>query len=305
MKHRVAAVVVMFNPDQEVLYRVDELALQVDLVYLIDNSIKYTKWSLNNKNIIIIYNHNRGGLAGALNIALLRSKKEQFDYLFVFDQDTVIDQFFCNNMINAVRLLNNTTYGIYGPRHININTNHPVRISAHSGFLQSVWPSGHEEPIECNFLINSCSLLRLDIIPDGLCYDEFLEVDMIDVDFGFKARSIGIKSICFPNIHVMHGIGNRSIGSMRFSPTNYLAKRKYLQTRNRLIVWYKYYSMLPNYVFIDINLFFIDCFRILLFEESKKNKIHEIIKGLFDGFKIVVMKKNNKVDKNILFSNDK
>ena len=53
MKHRVAAVVVMFNPDQEVLYRVDELVLQVDLVYLIDNSIKYTKWSLNNKNIII------------------------------------------------------------------------------------------------------------------------------------------------------------------------------------------------------------------------------------------------------------
>ena len=283
MQIKIAAVLVIFNPDKEAIDRINQLAEQVDFLFVVDNSITNTHRIFSGNNISTINNYNKGGLAGALNIALHESKLQKFDYLFLFDQDTYIDSDFCEKMIDTSCAINNNEYGIYGPRHINSSTGFPVRLSIIKGILKSMWPSVNEGPIECNFLINSSTLLKLAIIPEKLFYDEKMGIDMIDVDFCLKLKNIGIKSLCLTNISVIHGIGNRTYGSWRLSPTHYTSDRKYLQSLNRVVIWKRYFKTNTAFVLIDIIIWVLDSIRTLLLEKKRIQKFNSIAKGFISG----------------------
>jgi rhamnosyltransferase len=280
---KVAAVIVGFHPDAQVLERVAIIARQVDRLYFVDNSPEAAKFGALPGNVELIHNHNKGGLAGALNIALNRAKQAGFTHFFLFDQDTDVQARFCAQMIDAAEALDDPRAAIFAPRHVNSSTGHPVRLSVPGTFLNSKWPVAGDQTIECLFLINSCSLLKLDRIPDALRYDETLGVDMIDVDFSLAAARAGVKLVCFTRIEVRHGIGNRVKGSMAFSATHYSSHRKYLQTRNRIVVWKRYFSDKTAFVLGDIAIWLMDCARTLIFESQRGKKSASIAKGVVDG----------------------
>lgn len=285
MYKKIAAVIVGFHPDANVLERVRILSRQVATLYFVDNSPEASHYNAMPENVELIHNANRGGLAGALNIALDRARAADFTHLFLFDQDTDVDSGFCAQMIDASETLNDQRVGIFASRHVNSSTGHPVRLSVPGAFLNSKWPEHGTEAIECLFLINSCSLLKLDRVPAALRYDEALGVDMIDVDFCLAAARAGVRMVCFPHIEVRHGIGNRVKGSAAFSATHYSSHRKYLQTRNRIVVWKRYFSDKTTFVLGDVAIWLMDCARTVIFESQRGPKSAAICKGVVDGIR--------------------
>jgi rhamnosyltransferase len=283
MVERTAAVIVTFHPDASVFQRINTLAAQVDVLYVIDNTpeeIDLGTWA---DSIVFFQNRNKGGLAGALNIALREAQKAGIRYFFVFDQDTDMSPDFCNTLLTTALGLEDDTWAIVGPRHVNSSTGHPVRLSVPGRFMNSLWPQETSGVIECLCLINSCSLLDLQKVPKLMRYDEDLAVDMVDVEFCLAIRAAGFKMLCIPAITVAHGIGNRKKGSLAFSATNYSSHRKYLQTRNRFIVWKKFARLETAFVITDAIIWLMDSFRTLAFETKRLDKFKAIFKGVMDG----------------------
>ena len=284
MREKSAAIMVTFNPDNRVFERLHLLSKQVDVVFVIDNSKNKLSFENFPTNAELIINGNTGGLAGALNIGLKRARHISIDYLFIFDQDTDVFPGFCGRLLIESKKILDSSCAIFGPMHTNLSTGHPVRLGAPNRFMSSVWPKATDGPLECLFLINSGTLLHLNRIPDNLKYDESLSVDMIDVDFCLTARSNGKKSVCLTQIQVAHGIGNRAKGSAKFSPTNYPPSRKYLQTRNRIIVWRRFFHLEPGFVWSDFFIWSLDFIRTIAFEEHKLDKLRAVINGFISGF---------------------
>jgi GT2 family glycosyltransferase len=106
---------------------------------------------------------------------------------------------------------------------------------------------------------------------------------MIDVEFGLRAREMDVKSLCIPAISVIHGIGNRRKGAAKFAPTNYSNGRKYLQTRNRVIIWKRFYRGSAKFLLSDMLIWAMDSARTVIFESGRRDKARSIMKGILDG----------------------
>lgn len=281
-----AGAIVTFEPDLGVAARVRNVARQVDVLYLIDNSASPSDFGTLPSNVRQIDNQNSGGLAGALNRALRLARAEEFGYLFVFDQDTDVEVDFCASLLTAAVGANAGNVAIFGPMHTNSSTGYPVRLSVPRGLLMSQWPTGNEDRIECMFLINSCSLLNLTLIGPDEEYDESLLVDMTDVDFCLRLRRRGLIATCVPSIQVKHGIGHRKAGSAMLSATHYSPHRKYLQARGRAAVWKRYASTFPHFVVSDASIAVMDFARTLVLEQDRRKKLKAYCRGFIDGLKL-------------------
>jgi rhamnosyltransferase len=287
-----AAVIVTYHPDAQVFERIDTLAAQVDVLYVIDNTPETVAFPALAPGVVFERNGNRGGLAGALNSALRHARASHLRYVFVFDQDTEIPRGYCDAMLAASATLAATDWAVAGPRHVNASTGHPVRLSVPGRFMNSLWPTSAMKNVECLFLINSCSLLDLARVPAQLCYDEHLAVDMIDVAFCLALRRLGLQSFCIPSITVVHGIGNRKPGSFAFSATHYSSERKYLQTRNRFIVWRTFWATEKAYVVTDLLIWLMDAARTIVFEARRGEKLGAIGRGIIDGLRFRIQPKS-------------
>lgn len=284
------ACVVTYRPDAAVQQRIEAIARQVDHVIIVDNTPDYSTeaigsgpFGLDAARVSVVFNRNRGAIAGALNSALGFARDGGFSHLVLFDQDTEIPDGLCDALRACAAA--SPSAGIIGPRYLNSSTGHPGRIVSMRGFFrQNAWPTESASPLEALFLINTCSVLSLDRIPSHLWYDESLIMDNVDVDFCLALRQAGGSIVCFPAVTVMHGIGARKPGSSKFSATNYPPQRKYLQSRNRVAVWRRYVSEHPGFVLQDVLVWLLDSARTLVLEQGRWEKTGAIVRGFFAGW---------------------
>ncbi|WP_037485261.1 glycosyltransferase, partial [Sphaerotilus natans] len=274
---------VTYSPDDEVAGRLRAIATQVDHVLVVDNTPARATFPALGSNVSVLFNENRGAISGALNEGMRHARANGFTHMVLFDQDTEIPPGLCGRLLDASRTRPDAA--LIGPRYLNSSTGHPGRIVSLQGFWRrSLWPVETEPAFEALFLINSCSLLRIDRIPAELRYDEGLIVDNVDVDFCLALRSHERTIWCIPSITVSHGIGARKKGAGKWSPTNYSPLRKYLQSKNRVIVWRRYLTHHPGFVLQDILVWFLDSARTVVLETGRLRKLGAILKGFVEGW---------------------
>lgn len=281
------ACVVTFRPDAAVRQRIEAISHQVDHVIVVDNTPDgpgvLAVGDLNTSRVSVVFNRNHGAIAGALNVALSFARQRRFTHLVLFDQDTEIPLGLCTALMDCA--LRNPSAAIVGPRYLNSSTGHPGRIVSMKGFFRkNVWPNTGVPPFEVLFLINSCSVLSMDRIPECLWYDESLVMDNVDVDFCLALRQLGGSIQCFPDVTVLHGIGERKPGAGKFSATNYPSQRKYLQSRNRVVVWRRYVREHPGFVLQDVLVWLLDSARTLVLEKDRWTKSSAITRGFLAGW---------------------
>lgn len=280
---RLLACVVTYSPDEEVPARLRAIAAQVDHVLVVDNTPARAMLPVLGDNVSVLFNENRGAISGALNEGLRHARAHGFTHVVLFDQDTEIPQGLCDRLLAASH--DRSEAAVVGPRYLNSSTGHPGRIVSVQGFWRrSLWPSEKDPAFEALFLINSCSMLCIDRIPADLNYDEGLIVDNVDVDFCLALRRQGRTIWCLPQITVAHGIGARRKGSGKWSPTNYSPLRKFLQSKNRVIVWRRYLADHPGFVLQDILVWFLDSARTVVLENDRWGKLGAILKGFAQGW---------------------
>jgi rhamnosyltransferase len=91
-----------------------------------------------------------------------------------------------------------------------------------------------------------------------------------------------------------HQIGQpteRWIGCRAVHPTNHSAVRRYYMTRNRLLVWRRYWRIDPHAAAAEIIASQKELVKLLLVEQDRAAKVRAMLAGLRDGLRGVAGEK--------------
>lgn len=205
IKKRITAVIVTYNPNEEKLgCIIDNISEQVSSIIIIDNSS--TKLSLGiiakDKVKYTPLGTNRG-IAYAQNVGFLEAYKDS-DFIITFDQDSNVSNTFINDLYSEYNRL------------IDAGVNHvacigPSVINERDGNVYEKYFIGSSEICQGAFAVKS-------VISSGTLYpvDSFAYIglnkahwfiDSIDIEWCYRARSIGYQVIMTRNVTMLHNLG--------------------------------------------------------------------------------------------------
>ena len=106
MNNSIAGVVIIYNPDSDILVNIKSYINQVEYLFLFDNSKtlshKLAKFVKEHKNVEYIFNGENQGISQPINEAAKLSVRKGFEYLLPMDQDSFAQQNFVNEMLNKL-----------------------------------------------------------------------------------------------------------------------------------------------------------------------------------------------------------
>ena len=122
----VAAVVVVFDPDDRFKQLLLSLVKQVNKIWIIDNqpnsvSSNYIKGGQfqQRNNIKLVENKKNVGLAAAQNQGIKLALEDGVDWILLLDQDSILDKDFVKNMLDtALKYKNKKNIGFLSLIHI-------------------------------------------------------------------------------------------------------------------------------------------------------------------------------------------
>ncbi|WP_414164206.1 glycosyltransferase family 2 protein [Superficieibacter sp. BNK-5] len=257
-----AAIIVTYNPDITILDEFIEVLLpQVTQVLIIDNSEPAKV--LDYPGVEVIRLNDNIGIAAAQNIGVQKAIDRGYDFVFTFDQDSRIASTFCRDMIEE--------YQCYEQQY-------PIACLGPVINQQSQ----NKGLIEKDFIISSGALFPLQAFKDvGLFKSEWF-IDMIDVEWSYRARTKGLLSFESTRVLMHHNIGENDYPRL-FNREVRIGSpvRQYYLVRN-WIFSLKSESFTTKYKFYVLTLLLkkIPLFALLA---PRKTRIKFIIQGLLDG----------------------
>ena len=285
---RVAATVILYNPEDEIALNIASYVELVETLYVVDNSTHHNKnliEDITNKytNVEYINNNDNLGIATALNIACDKAIEDGFEWILTMDQDSQFINF--EHYLQCFYKVANDDVAITAVH----ATWHP----------EAVQQQGSCEYEEKNLVITSGNLLNLNLFKQIGGFEDKLFIDMVDHDYCLKARSLGYKILYFPNVLLKHSLGNLFkrknliTGKIR-NKIEHSPQRVYYITRNFFYVWRQHHKKFPQEFNLlkTLNILFIhEVTKILLYEDQKWAKI----KAKFLGFTHFLLGKYGKI----------
>jgi rhamnosyltransferase len=277
---KIAAVVVLYNPDNSVFDNIQSYAYQVDKLIVVDNSTSYnlkliTRLRDTFFNVEYINNDGNLGIATALNIGCLKAIEYEFEWVLTMDQDSRFLNFehykrclySLDNTDNVALLAGNTMWNS-------------------KDYSYQMPTFDYEERF---LVITSANLLNLSLFEKIGRFDDKLFIDMVDHDYCIRVQKNSYKIYYFKDVIVEHRLGSL------FSRKNLITRRVrnkiehnyqrvYYITRNSLYLWKKYGQKFPKEfnIFKILNTLFIhEIVKITIYEDQKYKKIYAKFLGLY------------------------
>jgi rhamnosyltransferase len=226
---KIAAVVILYYPPQDVLSNIKSYYNQVDKIYVFDNTDKetYIKEALIQLPKVEFYHdYKNEGISKRLNSAAKLAIENNYNWLLTMDQDTcfsneAIESYFkCFNDYPHKELVS-----MFGTEYTNKKS--------------LVLPKC--QPEEAENLITSGMLLNLNLFTKIGLFDEKLFIDSVDHDYCIRAKLLGFLTIKFANIRIQHNLGEEVF---RSSIKSLFLIRKKKVIHSPLRCYYMYRNML-------------------------------------------------------------
>lgn len=274
---RYLGIVILYHPDvDQIKINISRYLPYIDKLLLWDNTpndngYKDELISIDEKKIIYKTDGRNRGISAALNYAVTFAANNKFDFLLTMDQDSYWQNF--DVYIQCHNKLRNIAVGIYSP---SVNSSKIHDTASEYTEVDHAITSGSIFPIK---MVNRIGSFRSDFFVDG-----------IDIEYGYRAKSNGYKTIRINSACLMQIFGKntpRKLLGFKYSVPEYPACRLYEILRNHIIVWRTYPTVISKQskrtiVFTYFFRFFID---ILLFQDKKSAKLSALISGVFDGLR--------------------
>lgn len=280
---KLAACVVLYNPDDTIFENILTYGNYVDKLIVIDNSLKKNNFLIDKLNeifeskLVYIDNNDNLGIATALNQACDKAIELQFKWILTMDQDSSFMNFDhykkclekVQNVNNVALLAANTDKEGYSTCDIN--------------------------ECSCNYredkfsVITSANIVNLEYFEEIGRFNDKLFIDMVDYDYCLRINIKKFKILYFPDVFVEHKLGEVHLRTNIFTrkkkyKTEHNAQRAYYISRNSLYLsknYGKYFSKEFGMLHI-LNIVFIhDVTKILLYEIDKWNKLKAKFIGLY------------------------
>lgn len=284
--NNVLAVVITFNPDNNLINRLKKIKPQVKDLLIIDNKsdnecVKMIQKISKELKIPLIENHINLGVAEALNQGFEYAKTfdEKYSWVLSLDQDT-----FCfSELIDQLTLAyENCPFkneiGILGSNYEEMTTGKILHKSRNN----------HKSWDEVKNLPTSGSLTSLEAFSNVGNFRTDFFIDYVDTEYCIRLRRKGYRILICPKVCMIHPLGYyresflHNILFKNKSVTNYPPFRHYYWTRNGLRLILE--NLSNNFIWSlkEFNyLFFKRTLTVLIFEDKKIIKLGNIFLGIW------------------------
>jgi rhamnosyltransferase len=285
MEHNIIAIVVLFNPELNILYKQNQiLSTQVSSIVYIDNASNNTnefEREIRTQDHVHYWRNNENvGLGAAQNMGINIALSGSATHIILFDQDSLIDQNFVSGLLTIEQeyLSKGVNVGLVAPSFNNISCTPPILSDAIVFKGIQIKKVKLRAPMNVSYCIASGSLIRTDVLKYVGLINEDLFIDSLDLDWCCKAKHFGYEIIMTPTVSMDHRLGNYSKGKKVF----HLSLREYYICRNSIF--------LLKYAYIPLGYktrkFFLVPMRIFYSLCSGKFKHFRMgWKGIIDGIK--------------------
>ena len=280
---KVAAIIVSYNPDNNLLDSINLLINQVERIIIVDNGSESEKKKniklirdIDKEKIEIIFNEENLGIATALNIGVRSALKQGYNWILTMDQDSKVSK----NMVEKMLEVYN---GIDEKERKDILSIFPNFVDERVQSIEENSDMDTYEYVDAD--ITSGNLLRAEVFDKVGFFDDSLFIDLVDTDFCMRLNEKNIKMIKVRDAILYHSLGeSQSLKSIfgKFNTSNHSALRRYYMTRNRFYTWEKYKDLNSFTLNRDKSLFKKEFVKIILGEKDKVNKIKMVFKGYKD-----------------------
>ena len=288
------AVVITYNPDITALLKlVSQLNKETDFLVIDNGSDEIGGLTASimvyRRCIDLIRLGENEGLAKALNRGINLARSKNYEYVFLFDQDSSLCDLFITRMVDAhIEASRFSKKGIaaIGPRIINPQT---MRQTPFKLFSKLLWRSDRSfarqgKHFIADFLITSGSLLTLKYISDVGGMKESYFIDNVDLEWCFRAKSLGFDLVGTDAAVLYHAIGERSSNPLvkagLFAQHN--PSRTYYSSRNRIHLYGVAYSPL-GWKLRDMIRFALKASWLLVTSGQRRQYLQNICSGIRDA----------------------
>lgn len=172
---KIAAGVVLFNPDSRAIDCLNKLVTQIDCIYVFDNSTMQLSVHLPERIIYLTESENKG-IAYALNRIMERAKLDGYEWVLTMDQDS----FLPDGMVEDFVYHLNDDIGIICPQVIDKRRAY-MKVS-------------EENSVEyIDMCITSASCTSVEVWEKIGGFDEWLFIDLVDNEFCKRLTESGYK----------------------------------------------------------------------------------------------------------------
>ena len=288
------AIIVTYNPDITPLLKLlRQLNKETNFVVIDNGSLGVERLAGSitayKKCQEIIQLENNEGLAKALNIGIKWALDNEYEYVFLFDQDSGLCDLFVSRMISAYKdACQNSQNHIaaVGPRIINPRTMRQTPFKLFNRLMlrsDMLFMNSYTHYI-ADFLITSGTLLVLRYIDEIGDMKEKYFIDNIDLEWCFRAKSKGFDLIGTDDAVLYHAIGERSFNPLVRAGiiAQHNPARTYYSSRNRTHLYSVTYCPL-GWKIRDMIRFFIKSGWLLLSSHERKQYWLNIRSGIKDA----------------------
>lgn len=277
---------VLYEPTAEFLVNLAKARSICSNVVVVDNSPE-SDLSLHERlraeGMHVIFNRNRGGLAGAYNRGAECLLARNCDVFFLLDQDTNIDSSFFTGMMEAAVALGSEEF-LAGPKIYEINLKKCMAVFApDKRFPMPVRIDGQAEgmiPTLC--IISSGSAISAAAYQRLGAFREDYFIECVDVEYCLRAVSQDVPVYMNAGVTIQQTTGQIERHGKLFT-TNHAAWRRYYGTRNAVHCLRLYRSRWSlHWLLTPLVLYWAVC--ALLFDQDKLRKLVAIACGYVDGF---------------------
>lgn len=280
---KVAAIIISYNPDNNLLDSVNLLVNQVEKIIIVDNGSESEKKrninlikEIDKQKIEAIFNEENLGIATALNIGVRKALSQGYNWILTMDQDSKASSNMVEKMLEVYNKIDER-------ERKEILSIFPNFVDERIQSIEENSNMNSYEYVDAD--ITSGNLLKAEVFDKVGFFDDSLFIDLVDTDFCMRLNEENIKMIKVRDAILYHSLGeSQTVKSIfgKFNTSNHSALRRYYMTRNRFYTWEKYKDLNSFTLNRDKKLFKKEFIKIILGERDKINKIKMVFKGYKD-----------------------
>lgn len=272
---------------------IESQTISVDSIFIVDNSKQQLLTDLDHRSILIHHFPSNIGISQGLILALKWGIRENYKFLWTFDQDSVPSPDCLDILLAEYQNLTrqNQQIGIVAPLAFDCRSKSFIGgVNFRNDKFIHCTHNELDRSYECDAPITSGSLIDLHAASLSDLPIANLFIDGVDFDYGLKLKQQGFKNFVVNQARLDHNYGTPvSVKIFNFSWTfqSCSSLRYYYSCRNTtyLVMHYakKFYKVTASLHRIKTTILKIAA--IIVFEENNKHqKIYACLLGTYHGF---------------------
>jgi rhamnosyltransferase len=275
----VCAVVITYHPSAAMVEHTSKVLEQVAGLVIVDNGsspqeLEGLRTASQSRGFHLIENGENLGIAEALNRGVEWARSQGYPWVLLLDQDSNITSGFVQDMFRT---------WASQPDRGRIGSVQPKYIDPDTGSEARVWRARDGGPV---ISMTSGSLMPMWIFDRiGLFASEYF-IDMVDWEYCLRIRAAGYQVIDSRDAVLLHSAGapaQRKLLGFAFRPSNHSPMRRYYLSRNRIVLYRKYFFKFPVWTMQAMWDGFRETVKCFVGDRDRRNKLRSLIMGTWDG----------------------